>query len=119
MIERRGPSLTPSLRFLTTVSKHGVFLFHRCQTSLRTRIFVLAWRASKGLSIFSLDSCAGFIDAYPGSALVCHSVCEDLVTFVNQYIAGSTMNTSSETLPTPFDDGELYDLLFKDLPYGL
>jgi SAM-dependent methyltransferase len=29
------------------------------------------------------------------------------------------MNNSSSTLPTPFDDGEAYDLLFKDLPYGL
>ena len=28
------------------------------------------------------------------------------------------MNGSSEKLPTPFDDGEVYDLLLKDLPYG-
>ena len=28
------------------------------------------------------------------------------------------MNGSSERLPTPFDDGEVYDLVLKDLPYG-
>jgi SAM-dependent methyltransferase len=28
------------------------------------------------------------------------------------------MNGSSEKLPTPFDDGEVYDLLLKDIPYG-
>jgi SAM-dependent methyltransferase len=27
-------------------------------------------------------------------------------------------NESSEKLPTPFDDGEVYDLLLKDIPYG-
>src|SRR5688500_19549822 len=31
----------------------------------------------------------------------------------------STMNGSSEKLPTPFDDGEIYDLILKDIPYGL
>src|SRR5688572_29338808 len=31
---------------------------------------------------------------------------------------GSTMNGSSEKLPTPFDDGEVYDLILKDIPYG-
>jgi SAM-dependent methyltransferase len=28
------------------------------------------------------------------------------------------MNGSSEKLPTPFDDGEVYDLVLKDIPYG-
>jgi SAM-dependent methyltransferase len=28
------------------------------------------------------------------------------------------MNGLSEKLPTPFDDGEVYDLLLKDIPYG-
>lgn len=28
------------------------------------------------------------------------------------------MNGSSETLPTPFDNGEVYDLILKDIPYG-
>lgn len=28
------------------------------------------------------------------------------------------MNESSEKLATPFDDGEVYDLLLKDIPYG-
>ena len=28
------------------------------------------------------------------------------------------MNGSSERLPTPFDDGEVYDLILKDIPYG-
>jgi ubiquinone/menaquinone biosynthesis C-methylase UbiE len=28
------------------------------------------------------------------------------------------MNESPEKLPTPFDDGEVYDLVLKDIPYG-
>ena len=28
------------------------------------------------------------------------------------------MKASSEKLPTPFDDGEVYDLILKDIPYG-
>lgn len=28
------------------------------------------------------------------------------------------MNESSEKLPTPFDYGEVYDLILKDIPYG-
>ena len=31
----------------------------------------------------------------------------------------STMHGSSERLPTPFDNGEVYDLILKDIPYGL
>src|SRR5260221_12701528 len=38
--------------------------------------------------------------------------------FRARYSAGSSMNGSSEKFPTPFDDGEVYDLLLKDIPYG-
>ena len=34
-------------------------------------------------------------------------------------MAVSNMDGSSEKLPTPFDDGEVYDLLLGDIPYGL
>src|SRR6187401_716638 len=29
------------------------------------------------------------------------------------------MNASFASLPTPFDDGDVYDLVLKDIPYGL
>ncbi|GEM_PF-5444377 len=34
-------------------------------------------------------------------------------------MAGSITNGSSEKLPTPFDDGGVYDLLLGDIPYGV
>src|SRR4026208_2590092 len=33
-------------------------------------------------------------------------------------MAGLIMNGSPEKLPSPFDDGEVYDLILKDIPYG-